>query len=191
VFLCPIKKYKQHSKSFKGVPKMLTSPNGKTPALLSFQTLSVLVFLATFFTLSATAAKAQLRVGNSMSCGQVRMHGGMGGVGFNGQTMNICIPNNALQNSFQPTSNRGADLTIQPTSCGTGAATGVIPISFGNGNGAFVEGGVMLNQVFPMNRNGGSCPPMSVIMQLAGECSRRDSDACGGLNRIRRAGCAI
>lgn len=170
---------------------MLARSNSQTPAPFSFKPLSGFVSLVAIVALSTTPAKAQLRVGDSMSCGQVRMHGGMGGVGFSGQTMNICIPNSTLQNSFRRTSNRGADLTIQPTTCGTGAATGVIPISFGGGNGMFVEGGIMLDQMFPMNRNGGGCPPMSAIMQLAGECSRRDSDSCGGLNRIRRAGCAI
>ncbi|MGL5061813.1 MAG: hypothetical protein ACRC62_17730, partial [Microcoleus sp.] len=153
---------------------MLAHSHSQTAAALNFKSLSAFVFLAACFTFFATPAKAQLRFGNPMSCGQVRMHGGMGGVGFNGEIMNVCIPTSSLQNSFRRTSNRGADLTIQPTNCGTGAATGVIPISFGGGNGMFAEGGIMLNQMCPMNRNGGSCPPMSVIMQLAGECGRRD-----------------
>ncbi|WP_254173203.1 hypothetical protein [Planktothrix pseudagardhii] len=172
--------------------KLLTLPSGWLRPQFSLEKLPIVLLVGSSLTLMATnPAKAQLRLGNPMSCGQVRMHGGMGGVGFNGQVMNICIPTSTLERSFQPTANPGADLTIQPTRCGTGAATGVIPISLPNGNGLFAEGGLMLDQMFPMNQMGGGCPPMSVIMQLAGECSRGDSDSCGGLNRIRRSGCAI
>ncbi len=172
--------------------KLLTLPCGWARPQFSLGQLPLALLVVSSLSLMATSpAKAQLRLGNPMSCGQVRMHGGMGSVGFNGQVMNICIPTSTIGRSFRQTSNRGADLTIQPTNCGTGAATGVVPISLPNGNGLFAEGGLMLDEMFPMNRRGGSCPPMSVIMQLAGECQRGDSDSCGGLNRIRRSGCAI